>query len=43
MEKQERLEARARFDIKKLYDRGEITLKNHTSAIGYPCLTSFVH
>jgi hypothetical protein len=35
MEKQERLEARARIDIKKLYDRGEITLKDHASAIGY--------
>ncbi len=34
-EKQERLEARARIDIKKFYDRGEITLKDHASAVGY--------
>lgn len=34
-EKQERLEARARSDIKKFYDRGEITLKDHASAVGY--------
>jgi hypothetical protein len=34
-EKQARLEARARIDIKKLYERGEITLKDHASAIGY--------
>jgi hypothetical protein len=34
-EKQARLEARARIDIRKLYERGEITLKDHSSAIGY--------
>ena len=34
-EKQARLEARARIDIRKLYERGEITLKDHGSAIGY--------
>jgi hypothetical protein len=34
-EKQARLEARARIDIRKLYERGEITLKDHASAIGY--------
>jgi hypothetical protein len=34
-EKQERLEARARIDIRKLYEKGQITLKDHGSAIGY--------
>ncbi len=34
-EKQARLEARARLDIRKLYERGEITLKDHASAFGY--------
>ena len=34
-EKQARLEARARIDIRKLYERGEITLKDHASAVGY--------
>ena len=34
-EKQARLEARARLDIKKFYERGGITLKAHASAIGY--------
>ncbi|MGB7495280.1 MAG: hypothetical protein WBR26_02660 [Candidatus Acidiferrum sp.] len=34
-EKQIRLEARARIDVRKLYDRGEITLKEHASAIAY--------
>jgi hypothetical protein len=34
-EKQARLEARARIDIRKLYEKGEITLKDHASAIGY--------
>jgi len=34
-EKQARLEARASIDIRKLYERGEITLKDHASAVGY--------
>jgi hypothetical protein len=34
-EKQARLEARARIDIRKLYEKGEITLNDHASAIGY--------
>jgi hypothetical protein len=34
-EKQARLEARARIDIRKLYERGEIALKDHSSAVGY--------
>ena len=34
-EKQARLEARARIDIRKLYEKGEITLKDHASAVGY--------
>jgi hypothetical protein len=34
-EKQARLEARARIDIRKLYERGEITLKDHASAVAY--------
>lgn len=34
-EKQERLEARARIDLRKLYESGEITLKDHASAVGY--------
>ncbi|MGB9423110.1 MAG: hypothetical protein WBR14_19545, partial [Candidatus Acidiferrum sp.] len=34
-EKQIRLEARARIDVRKLYERGEITLKEHASAIAY--------
>ena len=34
-EKQARLEARARLDIRKLYEKGEITLKDHASAVGY--------
>jgi hypothetical protein len=34
-EKQARLEARARIVIRKLYERGEITLKDHASAVGY--------
>lgn len=34
-EKQARLEARARIDIRKLYDAGKITLKDHASALGY--------
>jgi len=34
-EKQARLEARARIDIRKLYDKGQITLKDHASAVGY--------
>jgi hypothetical protein len=34
-EKQARLEARARIDIRKFYERGEITLKNHAHAVQY--------
>lgn len=34
-EKQARLEERARMDIRKLYERGDITLKDHASAVGY--------
>jgi len=34
-EKQARLEARARIDVKKLYEKGKITLKDHASAVGY--------
>jgi len=34
-ERQARLEARARIDIKKLYEKGQITLKDRASAIGY--------
>jgi hypothetical protein len=34
-EKQARLEARARIDIMKFYERGQITLKDHASAIAY--------
>jgi hypothetical protein len=34
-EKQARLEARARIDIRKLYEKGKITLKDHASAVGY--------
>jgi len=34
-EKQTRLEARARVDIRKLYEKGAITLANHASAVGY--------
>ena len=34
-EKQARLEVRARIDIRKLYEKGEITLKDHASAVGY--------
>ena len=34
-EKQARLEARARIDIRKLYEAGKITLKDHASAGGY--------
>ena len=34
-EKQARLEARARIDIRKLYETGKITLKDHASAVGY--------
>ena len=34
-EKQARLEARARIDIRKLYEKGQITLKDHASAVGY--------
>ena len=34
-EKQARLEARARIDIRTLYEKGEITLKDHASAVGY--------
>jgi len=34
-ERQARLKARARIDIKKLYEKGQITLKDHASAIGY--------
>jgi hypothetical protein len=34
-EKQERLEARARIDIRKFYEKGQITLKDHASAVGY--------
>jgi hypothetical protein len=33
-EKQARLEARARIDIRKLYEKGQITLKDHASAVG---------
>jgi hypothetical protein len=34
-EKQTRLEARARIDIRKLYKKCEITLKDHASAVEY--------
>jgi hypothetical protein len=34
-EKQARLEARARIDIRKFYERGEITLKDHAAAVRY--------
>jgi len=34
-ERQERLEARARIDIRKFYEKGTITLKDHASAVGY--------
>ena len=34
-EKQARLEARVRIDIRKLYEKGKITLKDHASAVGY--------
>jgi len=34
-ERQARLEARARIDIRKFYERGEITLMDHGSAVGY--------
>ena len=34
-EKQERLEARARIDIRKFYEKGQITLKDHASVVGY--------
>jgi hypothetical protein len=34
-EKQARLEERARIDIRKLYERGDITFKDHASAVGY--------
>jgi hypothetical protein len=34
-ENQARLEERARIDIRKLFERGEITLKDHASAVGY--------
>jgi hypothetical protein len=34
-EKQARLESRARIDIRKLYKKGKITLKDHASAVGY--------
>ena len=34
-ERQARLEARARIDIKKLYEKGQITLKDRASANGY--------
>lgn len=34
-EKQTRLEARARIDIKKLYEKGTITLNDHASAVAY--------
>ena len=34
-EKQERLEARARIDIRKFYEEGRITLKDHASIVGY--------
>jgi hypothetical protein len=34
-EKQERLEARARIDIRKLYEKGQITLQDHASAVSY--------
>jgi hypothetical protein len=34
-ERQARLEERARMDIRKLYERGDITLKDHASAVGY--------
>jgi hypothetical protein len=34
-EKQARLEARARIDIRKLYETGKITLQDHASAVGY--------
>lgn len=42
-EKQARLEARARLDIRKLYERGEITLKDHASAVGYLRAVWFDH
>lgn len=34
-EKQARLEARARIDIRKFYEKGQITLKDHASVVGY--------
>jgi len=34
-EKQERLEARPRIDIRKFYEKGRITLKDHASIVGY--------
>jgi len=34
-EKQARLEARARLDIKNLYEKGEISLKEHATAARY--------
>jgi hypothetical protein len=34
-ERQARLEARARIDIRKFYEKGQITLKDHASAVGY--------
>ena len=34
-ERQERLEARARIDIRKFYEKGTITLKDNASAVGY--------
>ena len=34
-ERQERLEARARIDIRKLYEKGQITMKDHASAVPY--------
>ena len=34
-EKQTRLEARARIDIRKFYERGEVTLEDHAHAVQY--------
>ena len=34
-ERQERLEARARIDIRKFYEKGQITLQDHASVVGY--------
>ena len=34
-EKQARLEARARIDIREFYERGEFTLKDHAHAVQY--------